>query len=134
MAWRPHEYLIHGILDNRTEGKVTGELRFHGLDEPVLLELEGDFHRDIRGTRIHLYGYGAEFREDAKEYMRGMDARQIGRAGDITSGLEPADYVDYPYIEWYSDSNGRIVLELDADQIIVEPPARVLAPISRYKP
>ncbi|MFN3166384.1 MAG: hypothetical protein ACE37H_04895 [Phycisphaeraceae bacterium] len=128
MAWRLHEYLIHGILDNRIAGKVTGELRFHGMDEPVVLELEGDFHRDIRGTRIHLYGDGDEVPADAKEYMQGMDARQVGQTGDITAGLEPADYVDYPYIEWYS-ANGRVVLELDHEQIIVEPTARVLAPV-----
>lgn len=28
-------------------------------------------------------------------------------------------YVSYPYIEWYSDQNGRVVLELDASQVEV---------------
>jgi hypothetical protein len=26
-------------------------------------------------------------------------------------------YVEYPYIEWYSEDNGRVVLELDASQV-----------------
>ena len=26
-------------------------------------------------------------------------------------------YVDYPYIEWYSKMNGRVVLELDSSQV-----------------
>ena len=26
-------------------------------------------------------------------------------------------YVSYPYIEWYSDANGRVVLELDSSQV-----------------
>ena len=26
-------------------------------------------------------------------------------------------YVDYPYIEWYSETNGRVVLELEARQV-----------------
>lgn len=120
MAWRPHSCLVHGILDNRVEGKITGELRFHGLDEPVTLDLEGDFHRDIRGTRIHLFGDGSEAPADATSYMRGMSPHQTGKAGDITAGLEPVDYVDYPYIEWYGDVNGRVVLELDHDQVVVE--------------
>jgi len=28
-------------------------------------------------------------------------------------------YTDYPYIEWYSDENGRVVLELDPSQVEV---------------
>ena len=28
-------------------------------------------------------------------------------------------YVDYPYIEWYSEANGRVVLELDPSQLEV---------------
>jgi hypothetical protein len=28
-------------------------------------------------------------------------------------------YVNYPYIEWYSDANGRVVLELDPSQVEV---------------
>ena len=28
-------------------------------------------------------------------------------------------YVSYPYLEWYSDDNGRVVLELDASQVEV---------------
>jgi len=37
--------------------------------------------------------------------------------------IESADryfaYVDYPYIEWYSEENGRVVLELDPLQVEV---------------
>ena len=43
----------------------------------------------------------------------------------IASGDPYYPYVDYPYIEWYSD-NGRVVLELDPSQVEVlgegEPP------------
>lgn len=120
MAWRPNAYLIHGILDNRIKGKITGELRFHGMTEPITLDLEGDFHRDIRGKRIHLFGSGSDAPAKAAEYMDGMASHQTGIAGDITAGLEPTDYVDYPYIEWYGEANGRVVLELNHDQVVVE--------------
>jgi hypothetical protein len=116
MAWRPHENLIEGELDNRTPGRVTGWLRFVGLDERVTFDLEGDFHRDIRGTLIRLSNPSPV--ERSPEYMDGFSSVQKGRAGDITAGLPPRDYVAYPYIEWYSD-NGRVVLELEPSQLEV---------------
>ncbi|MFN3166988.1 MAG: hypothetical protein ACE37H_07985 [Phycisphaeraceae bacterium] len=111
---------MHGILDNRVPGKVTGVLRFHGMDEEVRMDLEGDFHRDIRGTRIHLYGSENDTPADAPRYMQGMATLQIGKVGDMTAGQQPVDYVDYPYIEWYSERNGRVVLELQHEQVVVE--------------
>jgi ABC-type sugar transport system ATPase subunit len=51
MAWRPNEYLIEGELDNTQLGKVTGWMRFAGMNGKVTFDLEGNFHRDIRGTR-----------------------------------------------------------------------------------
>jgi len=39
-------------------------------------------------------------------------------AAKIAAGETYYPYVDYPYFEWYSD-NGRVVLELDSDQITV---------------
>ena len=54
MAWRPYENLIAGELDNTVPGKVTGWLRFLGMEEEVKLDLNGDFHRDIRGAKIRL--------------------------------------------------------------------------------
>src|SRR5262249_47273328 len=38
---------------------------------------------------------------------------------DITAGLPPQDYSDTPYIEFYSEENGRVVLELDPHQVEV---------------
>jgi len=35
----------------------------------------------------------------------------------ISSGDLFYPYGDYPYIEWYSDANGRVVLELDPSQV-----------------
>ena len=134
MAWRPTECLIDGELDNTTPGKVVGWMRFKGLSERVTFKLEGDFHRDIRGAKIRFTGAGD--REDALDYMDGFDLNQEGNVGDITAGLPPADYAEYPYIEWYSEMNGRVVIELDKDQIEVigRPiPAMESDPNSRQK-
>ena len=120
MAWRPTEYLIEGELDNTTPGKVTGWMRFAGMSEKVTFDLKGNFHRDIRGARIHFTGDGDEDDPKAADYMAGMAQHQIGDVGDITAGLPPYDYTKgLPYLEWYGDDNGRVVVEPDSDQVKV---------------
>lgn len=127
MAWRPTENLIEGELDNTVRGKVTGWMRFLGMKEMVIFDLEGDFHRDIRGTKIRLRNPDASDRnrqwDDTDKprpdsYMIGFNSAQKGTTGDITAGLPPQDYVDYPYIEWFGP-NGRVVLELQPEQVEV---------------
>ena len=116
-AWRPYENLLAGELDNREPGKVIGWLRFAGMGEDVKLDLKGDFHRDIRGTVVRLSNDSPA--QVDTEYMEGMSAHQTGKVGDMTAGREPRDYVEYPYFEWYSEQNGRVVLELSAEQVEV---------------
>jgi hypothetical protein len=133
MAWRPSAYLIEGELDNTTPGKVTGWMRFAGVPDIVRFNLQGNFHRDIRGAKIH---FTNEAQDDAaaESYMDGFSIMQTGKVGDITAGDPPSDYVKYPCIEWYSDDNGRVVIELDRNQVHVigRPiPACESDPISR---
>ena len=134
MAWRPTRYLIEGELDNTIQGKVTGWMEFAGVDGKITFDLTGNFHRDIRGAKIHFVGPGRRDDPMAAKYMDGMAAHQTGKAGDITAGLPPADYASYPYIEWYSEQNGRVVLELEPERlkVIGTPiPACESEPISR---
>lgn len=134
MAWRPTRFLIYGELDNTQPGKVSGWLQFAGKEEKVILDLAGDFHRDIRGAKICLYGDATGKESQAKYFMQSFANLQKGKAGDITAGLPPHDYVKRPYIEWYSEQNGRVVLEFEPDQIkiIGKPiPFEQCKPISR---
>jgi hypothetical protein len=119
MAWRPTQYLKEGELDNTVPGKVTGWMQFAGMKERVTFELDGDFHRDIRGTRLRLKGGGRDDDPAAEKYMETFSARQTGKVGDITAGLPPQDYSTTPYVEWYAVDNGRVVLELEPSQIEV---------------
>ncbi len=120
MAWRPSSYLIEGELDNSTPGRVTGWMLFKGLEKRVTFDLAGDFHRDIRGAKLRLFGDGERAdTNEAAAYMHGMSRHQTGQAGDITAGREPQDCGDYPYIEWYGQHNGRVVIELDRDAVEV---------------
>lgn len=135
MAWRPYEQFIEGVLDNTVPGKVTGWMRFTGLKEKVIFDLDGDFHRDIRGAKVRLRGDGESANtEESSEYMQGFSKLQKGNVGDMTAGRDPVDYADYPYFEWYSDNNGRVVIELEPDQVelLTQPiPACESDPVSR---
>jgi hypothetical protein len=119
MAWRPTRYLMEGELDNTIPGKVTGWMEFAGMDKKVTFDLEGDFHRDIRGAKIHFVGQGQKDAPAAAKYMDGLAVHQTGKVGDITAGLPPQDYSRHPYVEIFADQNGRIVLELEPKQVQV---------------
>ncbi len=136
MAWRPTEYLIEGELDNSHPNKVTGWMRFAGVKEKVTFDLEGDFHRDIRGAKIRFTGDAYEDQADVEgeKYFEGFALHQTGKVGDMTAGLLPRDYLDYPYLEWYGHENGRVVIELQPVQVEVigtPIPAIESDPISR---
>jgi len=123
MAWRPNGQLIDGELDNTTQGRVTGWMRFAGIRGKVTFDLAGDFHRDIAGCKIRFKNPDPQPHE-RKGYMKGFAKLQQGEVGDITAGLPPEPYVSYPYIEWYGQDNGRVVLELEEDQVeVVDGPA-----------
>ena len=138
MAWRPNEQFIEGVLDNTVLGKVTGWMRFAGMNDKVVFDLEGNFHRDIRGAKVRLRGDGESANtEESAKYMEGFSAVQKGNVGDITGGFPPADYVEGSvYVEWYGADNGRCVIELEQDQIeiLTQPiPACESDPLSRKK-
>jgi len=137
MAWRPTQYLLNGELNNMVLGRVTGWMRFAGLDHKVTFDLKGDFHRDIRGARIRFTGDGDASDPTAASYMEDFNIHQKGKVGDITAGLPPHDLgIQYPYIEWYAEHNGRVVIELSAQQVQVLGTLRPwadLKPISRQE-
>ena len=80
-----------------------------------------------------LYGHG---KEDVALSVQAdvLGSLVTGKVGDITAGLPPQDYSATPYLEWYGDENGRVVIELAPDQVEVigKPiPACESDPISR---
>lgn len=137
MAWRIHKSVICGEIDNRIRGRVTGWLRFQGLNDRVLLDLEGNCHRDIAGCKI-------AFRNPSSEIgnLEGLSPHQRGSAGDITASRKVRivperrhgecwdDYIararesrkvgNALYLEWFSQTNGRVVIEGSEFEITVQ--------------
>ena len=52
MAWRLHEHVLRGRIDNRGRGCVTGEIWLAGIDQPLVLELKGDCAPDVAGCEL----------------------------------------------------------------------------------
>ncbi len=118
MAWKPTTLLIEGMLDNTTPGKVRGWMKFAGMKEKVTFDLEGNFHRDIRGAKIRLIGGATDNEPGTEDYLQCLASHQTGKVGNITAGLPSANYISGSVsVEWYSRLNGRVVLELEQDQI-----------------
>src|SRR5260370_1325630 len=51
MAWRIEENVVRGEIDNRTFGRVHGKVWLTGRDNPLVLELTGNCHKDLAGCR-----------------------------------------------------------------------------------
>lgn len=127
MAWRIDEQVIRGEIDNRVRGRVVGRIWLSGRAEPIELDLAGDCWRDLAGRRLEFAN------PEPKDVNRdGLTSEQKGMVGDITASRKvkvpdiPLDEIgDYYlakkpfpwhwgnalYLEWFSRSNGRVVIE-----------------------
>jgi len=123
MAWRITQHVVRGILNNRQKGLVTGTLWLSGQSSPVILELHGNFLRDMAGAELAF-----ENPSPAGGETLPLDPVQIGMTGDMTASRKvtvvenqtgEANARPEPrkrkanalYLEWFSESNGRIVIE-----------------------
>ena len=127
MAWRIEESVIRGEIDNRTRGRVAARIWFAGRAEPMELDLTGDCWRDLAGRRLEFTNP-----EPKPGDAGGLEMIQQGAVGDITASRKvkvpdiPLDQIgDYYaakkpfpwhwgnalYLEWFSQSNGRVVIE-----------------------
>ena len=141
MAWRIEENVIHGEIDNRTSGRVQGKVWLAGRNDPLVLELTGNCHKDLAGCRL-------TFTNPTPKADGGITlaANQRGAVGDMTAArkvrvIEDFDYLamkrgkKFPehlanclYLEWFSEANGRVVIESATYQISVSEPVWRLAP------
>ena len=52
MAWRIHDNVERGEIDNREKGIVRGRIWLKGLKKPVVLELQGNAAPDLAGCLL----------------------------------------------------------------------------------
>jgi hypothetical protein len=133
MAWRIDESVVRGEIYNRVEGRVTGRIWFVGLDEPVELELKGNPWRDLAG---HVLKFTHANPKPGK--LDGLAKVQHGVVGDMTASRKvkvpeipieevmrlakaglpwPWHWANSVYLEWFSERNGRVVIESSNYQI-----------------
>jgi hypothetical protein len=128
MAWRIDEAVTRGIIDNTVEGRTTGRIWLAGREEPLELSLDGDCWRDLAGTRLSFENPKAVAVPDAAS----LDVNQSGIVGDMTASRKnkvptvgeeearrlyeneesiPFEWRNTLYLEWFSEINGRVVIE-----------------------
>ena len=79
MAWRLHDQVVRGEIDNRTRGRVTGRIWIEGWREPLDLALDGDAWRDLAGHRLLFRNPHPQ-----KGPTDGLSVLQEGVVGEIT--------------------------------------------------
>jgi hypothetical protein len=139
MALRMAEEVVRGFVDNTRKGVITGELWLLGRDEPIRLELTGNGHPDLAGCRCTFTNPAPT---PADRHLH-IDPVQRGKAGDMTVSRKvriPALPLDQwlknrrmglpapekrgnaVYLEWYSEANGRVVVETTAFEVQLDLP------------
>ncbi len=128
MAWRIDEVVTHGEIDNTEEGQTTGKIWLAGRDAPLELNLAGDCWRDLAGTKLTFKNPQPKTPESGE----GLADDQSGVIGDMTASRRyklpavdeeefdrlyqakeeiPYEWRNTLYLEWFSDENGRVVIE-----------------------
>lgn len=137
MAWRIDEQLVRAEIDNRIRGEVTGTLWFLGRKRPVTLMLKGNAWRDLAGRRIRISNPSPK-----PGPLDGLADEQVGQIGDMTASRKvkvpdvPVEQImrekssftwhwdNCLYLEWFSEANGRVVIESVEHVVEVDgPPA-----------
>ncbi len=138
MAWRIENAVAHGEIDNTVEGHTTGRIWLAGRDEPLILSLDGDCWRDLAGTRLQFENPEPKTGPDAEA----LDIDQAGIVGDMTGSRKnkvptvseekfnelyqnhreiPYEWRNTLYLEWFSEINGRVVIESAAYTLSISP-------------
>jgi hypothetical protein len=129
MAWRIHDSVLRGEIDNRVKGIVRGRVWVEGRAEPVVLELRGNAHPDLAGCLLTFTNPRPRLPYPG---LDSLDPLQRGTIGDLTAsrkvrvpsvpleeflhwseekGRPPSHWANCLYLEWFSEANGRVVIE-----------------------
>jgi hypothetical protein len=146
MAFRIHDSVVRGEVDNREKGIVRGRVWIHGRIDPVVLELKGNAHPDLAGCLLTFENLLPTTPHPALDSLHPL---QHGVIGDLTAsrkvrvfdipvedaylmlkrGEKPSEHMaNSLYLEWFSEANGRVVIESTDYRLIISPPLWRLTP------
>lgn len=146
MAFRIHDSVVRGEIDNRMKGIVRGKIWVEGRAEPVVLELKGNAWPDLAGCRLT---FTNPLKRVAHQHLDSLSAIQRGSVGDLTASRKvrvmeipmpeaylmkkrgehvPEHMANCLYLEWFSQQNGRVVIESADYELTISPPEWRLTP------
>ena len=135
MAFRIHDSVVRGEIDNRVKGIVRGKIWVEGRAEPVTHELKGNAHPDLAGC---LLTFTNPLKRIPYPGLDSLNPLQRGTIGDLTASRKvrvmeipmpeaylmkkrgehvPEHMANSLYLEWFSEQNGRVVIE-SADYVL----------------
>jgi hypothetical protein len=146
MAFRIHDSVVRGEIDNRAKGIVRGKIWVEGRAEPVMLELEGNAWPDLAGC---LLIFTNPQKRISHPHLDSLHPLQRGSIGDLTASRKvrvfdvplqqaldmihrkekpPEHMANSLYLEWFSERNGRVVIESADYELTISPPEWRMTP------
>lgn len=146
MAFRIHDSVVRGEIDNRVKGVVRGQIWVEGRADPVVLELKGNAHLDLAGCLLTFTNPQKRIPHHGLDTLNPV---QQGMIGDLTAsrkvrvpsvsmqeflnwpkgqGKPPTHWANCLYLEWFSEPNGRVVIESADYELMISTPEWRLTP------
>ena len=146
MAFRIHNSVVRGEIDNRVKGTVRGKIWVEGRPDPLTLELKGNAWPDLAGC---LLTFNNPLKRVPDQHLDSLNPEQKGSIGDLTASRKvrvfdipleealemirrkekpPEHLANSLYLEWFSEYNGRVVIESADYELIISPPEWRLTP------
>ena len=140
MAFRIHENVVRGEIDNRVKGVVRGKIWLESRAEPIVLELKGNAWPDLAGCLLTFTNPRQRIRDAQVDRLAPL---QRGTLGDLTASRKvrafdvplekamamyerkekpPEHMANCLYLEWFSEDNGRVVIESTDYELAISAP------------
>jgi hypothetical protein len=146
MAFRIHDSVVRGEIDNRVRGIVRGRIWIEGCADPMVLELKGNAWPDIAGSRLT---FTNPQKRIPQPHTDSLNPIQRGSIGDLTASRKvrvfdvpleqamemfrckkkpPEHLANCLYLEWFSEANGRVVIESADYELTISAPEWRMTP------
>src|SRR6266516_1486171 len=146
MAFRIHDSVVRGEIDNRVKGIVRGKIWVEGCAEPVMLELQSNAWPDLAGC---LLTFTNPQKPIPHPHLDSLHPLQRGSIGDLTASRKvrvfdvplqqalemirrkekpPEHMANSLYLEWFSEANGRVVIESADYELTISAPEWRMTP------